>query len=144
MADIVPISGGPETAKIRGIIAVPLLALITFGIYGVVWWYKINRELRDLGRKHNTDELGTNPCLSLFAITFGARIIVPAILSIIGTYKRAKRAQQLVGVPPEYGLNPWVYGLLMAFFNIVGYGYFQNELNKVWSTQLTPSPTLPG
>src|SRR5690606_12821203 len=33
--------------KTRSPLGVWLLALITFGVYGLVWYYKVNRELRD-------------------------------------------------------------------------------------------------
>src|SRR5262245_59281352 len=38
--------GGVEVTK-RNPWGVWGLTLITFGIYGIVWWYKINREVRD-------------------------------------------------------------------------------------------------
>jgi hypothetical protein len=132
MAEEVPISGGPETAKIRGPVAVPLLIIITLGIYGLVWWYKINKEMAELGAKHGTEELGTNPMLSLLALFPGALIIVPAIWTTITTYQRAKRAQQLVGVQPASQANPWLYGIFYVIISIVAYGYLQSQLNKVW------------
>jgi len=132
MAEIVPISGGPETAKIRNVIGVPALMVVTLGIYSWVWWYKINREMRDLGAKHDRPDLGTNPALSVIAITFGVLLIVPPFFSIAGTYKRAKRAQQLVGVEEFQQANPWIYLLGILFFSLFAYGYLQNELNKVW------------
>src|SRR5262245_58541462 len=98
MAEEVPISGGPETAKIRSVFAPALLPFITLGVYFIVWWYKINRELADLGRKRGTTELGEKPVNSLLAIFPGALIIVPAIWTIVTTYQRSKKAQQLVGV----------------------------------------------
>ena len=135
MAEELPIAGGPETAKIRHIIGVPVLGFVTFGIYFFVWWFKINRELADLGRKHDPPDLGTSPGTSLLAVTLGALIIVPAIMSLIGTFKRLKLAQQLVGVPPQQQANGAIYGLLYFFLGPVFMGYAQNELNKVWQLQ---------
>lgn len=135
MATVVPIAGGPETAKIRSVFAPALLPYVTFGIYSLVWYYKINRELADLGRKNGRQDLGTSPGLSLLAITLGCILIVPPILSIIGTYKRLKQAQQLVGVPEAQQANPWIFGILWVFVGIIGVGYCQNELNKVWTLQ---------
>lgn len=132
VAQEVPISGGPEQAKIRNVIAVPVLGLITFGIYLLVWWYKINREMADLGRKHGREDLGTNPTLSLLALFPGGLLIVPAIWTTVTTYQRAKRAQQLVGVEPHNQANPWIYGISYVIFSLFTYGYLQNELNKVW------------
>ena len=39
-----------RTAKIRHPVAVPVLTVITLGIYGIYWWYQINREMVDLGK----------------------------------------------------------------------------------------------
>jgi hypothetical protein len=139
VAEEVQIAGGPETAKIRNVIAVPVLCVITLGIYLVVWWYKINREMADLGRKHNTDELGTNPMLSALALFPGSLLIVPAVWTTITTYQRMKRAQQLVGIPETNQGNPWIYGVSYVAISVVAYGYLQNELNKIWSAAV-PAP----
>jgi hypothetical protein len=106
--------------------------IVTLGIYGLFWWYYINREMADLGRKNGREDLGTNPTLSVLALFPGALLIVPAIWTTITTYQRAKRAQQLVGVPETNQANPWFYGILYVVISIVAYGYLQNELNKVW------------
>jgi hypothetical protein len=132
MAEIVPIQGGPETAKVRNPVGVAALTIVTLGIYGIFWWYYINREMADLGRKNGRVDLGTNPALSVLAIFPGALLIVPAIWTLITTYQRAKRAQQLVGVPEPNQANPWFYGILYVLVSFVAYGYLQNELNKVW------------
>lgn len=132
MAEELPIAGGPETAKVRNVVLSVVFSFITLGIYYLVWWFKINRELADLGRKHGRQDLGTSPGVSLLAITLGGLIIVPAILSAIGTYKRVKLAQQLVGVPPQDQATGAIYGLLYFFLGFVSQGYLQNELNKVW------------
>lgn len=131
MAEPVPISGGPEEAKIRSLWGVALLPLITFGIYHYVWYYKINRELRDLGRKRGVD-LGDSPGTSLVAVTIGAIIIVPTIMSWIGTYKRIKTAQQLLGVNPNDQMDGWVVVLGYAIIGPLAWAYQQDGLNKVW------------
>ena len=68
MAEVVQIPGAGSTAKIRNIIAVAVLSVITLGIYLVCWWYFVNRELADLGRARGTDELGDNPTKSTLAL----------------------------------------------------------------------------
>src|SRR3954467_15348617 len=94
MAEEVQIAGTSATAKIRSPWAAALLPIITLGIYAAVWYYKINREMADLGRAKGTDELGDSPGKSLLAVTVGALIIVPAILSIIHTFQRIQTAQR--------------------------------------------------
>src|SRR5947208_2448379 len=100
MATEVTIAGTPARAKIRSPWGPALLPLITFGIYALVWYYKVNREMRDLGRARGTDELGDSPGKSLLAVTIGAIIIVPAVISVINTGKRIQAAQRLAGIEP--------------------------------------------
>jgi hypothetical protein len=35
--------------------AAALLPIVTLGIYHLVWWYRVNRELRDFGRARGYD-----------------------------------------------------------------------------------------
>ena len=69
MAQEVQIRGTEARAKLRSVVWVIVLELITLAIYGFFWWYFIHRELRDYGRAKNTNELGTSPGTSLLAIT---------------------------------------------------------------------------
>ena len=136
MAQQVPIVGAGASAKIRSPFAPALLPLITFAIYLFFWWYYINRELRDYGRAKGTDELGTSPGKSVLAITLGALIIVPAILSVIHTFQRMQKAQQLAGVE---ALNGWIGLVLYLVISPAFFGYMQSGLNNVWKAQATQS-----
>lgn len=145
MAEPVPISGGPEEAKIRSLWGVVLLPYVTFGIYHFVWYYKINRELKDLGRKRQVQGLGDSPGTSLLAVTLGALIIVPAIMSWIGTYKRIKLAQQVVGVHPADQMNGWIVVLGYALIAPLAWAYQQDGINKVWNIDSGRAPAgVPG
>ena len=135
MAEVVPISNTEATAKIRNIIAVPVLAIITIGIYLFFWWYFIHRELRDYGRSKGTDDLGTSPGTSVLAITLGGLIIVPALVSFYRAFHRVTGAQRLAGVDP---LNGWIGLLLFIVFSPAYYAYLQSGLNSVWKTQTRP------
>jgi hypothetical protein len=151
MAQEVPITGGPEQAKIRDPLGVAGLSLITLGIYTLVWWYKINREMADLGRKRGTTELGENPTLSLLALFPGGILIVPAIWTMVTTFQRSQRAQQLTGVSPSNQLNGWIYaliliaGLFIPFVGLAAWSYVQDGLNKVWKIDsgMEPAGSLP-
>ena len=57
MAEEVTIEGAGSTAKIRSVIWVPVLVLITLGIYGAFWWYFVHRELRELSRSLGREAL---------------------------------------------------------------------------------------
>ena len=134
MAQQVPIAGVESSAKIRSIFAPALLPIVTLGIYLFFWWYFVNRELRDYGRAKGTDELGTSPGMSVLAITLGALIVVPAILSLINTFKRMQRAQQLAGVEV---LNGWIGLVLYVVISPAFFAYMQSGLNNVWKAQAT-------
>jgi Domain of unknown function (DUF4234) len=136
VAQEVQIAGAGTSAKIRSPFAPALLPFPTFGIYLFLWWYFINRELRDYGRAKGTDELGTSPGKSVLAITLGALIIVPAILSLINTFKRVQKAQQLAGVEV---LNGWIGLVLYLVISPAFFGYMQSGLNNVWRAQAKQS-----
>ena len=116
-----PVTG--LAGKRRNPVAVWLLAPITLGIYGMVWYYKINREARDMG-------VESNPGTSLLAITLGVFIIVPPFVSIFKTGERIAASQRAAGIAPT--CNP-VAGLLLWLF-VFGTGtlYYQSEMNKIW------------
>ena len=139
MAEEVPIQGAASTAKIRSLVWVIVLSIVTIGIYAFCWWYFIHRELRDYGRAKGTTELGTSPGKSLLAVTLGALIIVPALISIYNGFKRAQAAQRLTGIEP---LNGWIGLILFLVFSPALIGYMQSGLNPVWQAQAgTPEQT---
>jgi uncharacterized membrane protein len=145
MAEEVPIVGTDALAKKRSPLGVAVLVLVTLGIYYFVWYYKINREMRDLGRARGTDELGDSPGTSLLAVTLGALIIVPALVSIYNTFQRTQAATRLTGVEP---LNGWIALILYLVIGIAFPAYVQSGLNKVWDAQAggaaaPPAPAEP-
>src|SRR5436190_15873338 len=129
MAQEVQIAGTPARAKIRSPWAPALLPFVTFFIYYFCWYYFINREMRDLGRARGAqEELGDSPGKSLLAITLGAIIIVPAILSLIHTGQRIQAAQRVAGAEPT--LNGWLSLVMYIILSPVMFAYWQSELNK--------------
>jgi hypothetical protein len=132
VAEVVPIQGTEATAKIRSVVWVIVLELITLSIYGFFWWYFIHRELRDYGRTKGTTELGTSPGKSLLAVTLGLLIIVPALISIYNGFKRVQAAQRLTGIEP---INGWIGLILFIVFYPAFMGYMQSGLNPVWQAQ---------
>jgi hypothetical protein len=142
MAEEVAIAGTGARAKLRNPLGVVGLSIITIGIYYAFWWYFINREMRDFGRARGVD-LGQNPGNSVLAITLGALIIVPAIVSAWRTTDRIQRTQETAGVErPAVGLLIFVLLLLVG---PVGIWYAQHELNKAWTAQASAgaAPSLP-
>ena len=141
MAEIIQIAGAGSTAKIRNVVAVAILPIITIGIYLVYWWYQINREMADLGRTKGTNELGDNPAMSTLALFPGALIIVPAIWTTITTFKRVQAAQRMTGSSP---INGWLGLVLYLVISPALYAYMQSGLNKVWQSVKDEAPAPAG
>ena len=146
MAEQVQINGA--TAKIRNIVAVPVLGIVTIGIYVFFWWYFVNREMADYGRAKGTKELGDSPGKSVLAITLGALIIVPAVISIINTFKRVQATQRLAGNAST--INGWIGLVLLLVFSPAFYAYMQSGLNDAWravemvaAASAAPAPAAP-
>ena len=110
---------------------------MTLGIYYLVWYYKINRELRDLGRATGQEErLGRSPFTSLMAITFGWLILVPPFVSIYRTLQAHPGGtgnQRHAGEPINVWLGFVLY-LVGVFTFPVEIIYAQSELNRLWRT----------
>jgi Domain of unknown function (DUF4234) len=137
MAEELRIGGTDATAKLRNPWAVVGLSLITLGIYYVFWWYFINREMRDFGRARGTD-LGQSPGNSVLAITLGALIIIPALVTLWRTSDRIQRTEEVAGVD-RTAIGPVIFVLLLLI-GPVGIWYAQNELNKAWTAQAAGAP----
>jgi Domain of unknown function (DUF4234) len=124
-------------AKVRSEGLVALWGFLTLGIYTLVWYYKINREMRDFGRAHGDEELAeTNPVLSILAVVPGFILLfIPPIVSFVRTTGRIRRVQRACNVPLTEG---WIVGLLafvgviIGFANVIVPPYVQSGLNKVW------------
>ena len=140
MAQELQIPGAGTTAKIRSVWAPALLPFVTFAIYLFFWWYYINREMAAYGKAKGSKELGDSPGKSVLAITLGALIIVPAIISTINTFKRVQAAQKLAGVEP---LNGWIGLALYVVLSPAFYAYMQSGLNNVWQTVAQGAPQEP-
>ena len=140
MAEEIQIRPGGPMAKVRNPLGVVGLTLITLGIYGLFWWYYINREMKDLGEARGTD-LGQNPMNSVLALFPGGFIIVPAIVTEWTTSGRIEAAQRAVGVQ-NHAAAPLIF-VLLFLISPVGIWYAQSELNKVWELKGKGGEPLP-
>ncbi|MCC3771874.1 DUF4234 domain-containing protein [Streptomyces sp. UNOC14_S4] len=110
--------------KHRGPIAVWLgLPLITLGIYGIVWHYKVNKEMGQFDPRRPV-----NPVMSVLAVTLGVFLIVPPFVSVYNTGKRIREAQRAAGVEPTCSAG---LGVFLMFFCSLYVLYYQSQLNKV-------------
>lgn len=78
------------------------LAVITLGVYGLFWYYFVNRELRQIGLvKHDPKLANSNPAVSVLAVSVGGVVLIPPFVSMGNYLERIRRAQELGGVAPE-------------------------------------------
>lgn len=131
MADELKISGTESTVKVRNLWAVALLPIITLGIYYIVWWYKVNKEMQEFGDARGHD-LGQNPVNSLLALFPGFLIIVPPLVSFWRGTQRVQDTSKVAGQEP---LSGWIALILYLLLGFVFPAYLQNSLNKVWEAE---------
>jgi hypothetical protein len=125
-----------QQVKVRNPWAVALLPIITLGIYHLVWWYKINKEMKAFGEARGYD-LGRNPTNSLLALFPGGLIIVPALITYWNGTKRVQGTSALAGREP---VNGWLVLILYLLLSPAMWAYLQVSLNHVWEQELSAAP----
>lgn len=136
MAYEMDIPNSDQKAKIRNPWGVVGLTIITIGIYHLVWWYKINKEMKAFGESRGYD-LGRKPMNSLLALFPGFIIIIPPLVSYWNGTKRIQGTSALVGREP---INGWIVLLLYFLLPIAMPAYMQVSLNNVWKQELSSAP----
>src|SRR5262245_14440571 len=131
MATEMTIRGTQYEVKQRNLWAVALLPFVTLGIYHLVWWYRINRELRDFGQAKGHD-LGQNPTNSLLALFPGGLIVVPALITYWRGARRTQAASEIAGREP---LNGWIAIILYLLLAPALWAYVQSSLNTIWEQE---------
>jgi hypothetical protein len=125
-----------QKVKVRNPWAVALLPIITLGIYHLVWWYKINKEMKAYGESKGYD-LGRNPMNSLLALFPGGIIIIPALITYWNGTKRVQGTSALANREP---VNGWIVLVLYLFVAPAMWAYMQVSLNQVWEQELAAAP----
>lgn len=128
-----PASGAIQMAgKTRNPWGVWLLSVVTFGIYGLWWYYTINAELRDYH-----EQIRVQPGLSLMAVLFGYFTLeIATVVSWVRTGGRICQAQQLAGSRARCSGGIGFLLVLVGFAAV----YYQSQLNKVWDACGNPPP----
>lgn len=113
-----------NTGVVRSPIVVLLLSIVTFDIYHIVWWYKVQVELRDC-----TPDPTLNPGTRLLILLF---VPIANVVVYFNTVKYIRRLQEARGVP-ERVIGPWAYFFLAIFtIGIANSFIVQGALNRVW------------
>lgn len=132
MAYELDIPNSDQKVKVRNPWAVALLPIVTLGIYHLVWWFRVNKEMKAFGEARGYD-LGRNPTNSLLALFPGFIIIIPPLVSYWRGTKRVQGTSALANLEP---LNGWIALLLYIFISPAMFAYLQVSLNKVWEQEL--------
>ncbi|HEV7616120.1 MAG TPA: DUF4234 domain-containing protein [Solirubrobacterales bacterium] len=130
------IRGTREGVKVRNVWAVILLPIATLGVYHLVWWYRVNKELMAFGEANGQD-LGQNPRNSLLAVFPGVLIVYPAIATYRNGVRRVQSAARIAGREPISG---WIALFTFLLAGLALGGYLQLALNRVWGQEAEPRP----
>jgi uncharacterized protein DUF4234 len=133
MAEVVVVEG--ESFKKRSPWGVWLLGFITIGIYGLVWYYKINDE----ARRYLRDD-SIRPGVAVLALVPGFLLILPPFISIFHTAQRIQRMEDKAGV--QRAIEP-IIGLVLAFIWSLYVPYYQYHLNGVWDRAVSAGVSFP-
>jgi len=112
------------------------LSIITIGIYFVVWYYKINKEIK----QHENDET-MSPMRSLMAMIFGWLIIVPPFLAMYNTSKHVQKMEERLDVRSP--IEPILPIVIMLVFSLATGAYVQDHLNRAWDAAGAPAKAVP-
>jgi hypothetical protein len=131
-------AGTSRDVKVRGPVWVGVMSFITFGIYGIYWFYVAAKDLSEYGKAKGHD-LGQRPIMSLLALVLGwILLFIPPIVALYRFTRRAQAAQRLAG--NREPLNGWLALVLLLVFSPLYDAYVQSELNKAWAAEGGPVP----
>jgi hypothetical protein len=147
--------------RLRRLWAVAALLVVTGGFYYLVWYYRVNRELRDYGRAFGPpNPLDVDLLRTVLAVTLGGFVIVPAAISVARTFERILRAERLSGtartLSSRAGLVVFVAALVLFLIAVAPVGqllqltvsgvalallagklaYTQHHVNEIWRREL--------
>jgi hypothetical protein len=111
-----PVQSRPRWAQVT-------LMIVTLGIYWPVWYFLVNRQLRDLGRERADARLaGSRPWYSVAAITLGRLILIPPFVSYVRFAARLQAGERAAGLPhrPADGIVVVLVGAQVASYVLLG------------------------
>jgi|SRR5271156_760123 len=123
---------------------VPLVLIEPLWLYlpvSLPWWYRINRELRDLDRSYDSKQASSHPLGSLLMMALGWPILLPLFIAVFRIVRHIQRAQARAARP----VTMWSLWILTPglLFPPVLFACLQHELNKVWVVEGEPLDPWP-
>ena len=135
MAETHTIPGTQVVVKPANPVAVGFLSLT--GVYIPFFWYRVNRELKELGEARGID-LGSAPLVSALAMFPGGILVVPSFWTAFTTSERVKNAQIYTGRKDWF--EGWIAVLVLLMLPPMVFGIVQDQINKVWQNLGLPTP----
>jgi hypothetical protein len=133
MAETVTING--QQYLKRNPLGVLGLSFITFGIYGLYWYYKVNEEIQ-----RYTGDQTISPSRSLLALFPGFIVLVPPFIALYNTGIHIEKMQQERGIAAQ--ISPALTAVLLFVSFAIG-PYVQEHLNRVWDSASMPQSMPP-
>lgn len=118
-----PVASGLMFKKRNPVMTWLVFPLITLGIYQLVWYYKINKEMAEFDRRRQVPVAG--PALVMFFLGWTG---IALLISYYNTGQRIQNAQRAAGLAPT--CSPAVSCVLAIVFGLSTF-YMQSELNKI-------------
>ena len=106
-------------------------------VYIPFFWYRINRELKQLGEARGID-LGSSPGVSTMGWFPGAFVLVPPYWTSYTTGERIKNAQIYTGRKDWW--EGWIGLVILFLLPPLLFGFVQDQINKVWQNLGIPTP----
>lgn len=116
--------------KRRHPVAAWLLPVITLGIYHLVWYFKIHKEMAEFDRRRAIPVAG--PMLVLLLLSW---TVIAPLVSYYNCGTRIRNAQRAAGLHAT--CSPGAGMLLMLVFGL-GCLYYQIEINKIIDSSGVP------
>lgn len=122
-----PQPGQVYVGKVRPTLLGIVLFLVTFGIYGVVWWYLVHEDMK----RHSGQGLGGGLALVLAFVTVYASVPVAPFFTSDEVGKLYERVGRPAPVSALTGL--WYFpGIFLLVLPIVWFVKTNDALNDYW------------
>jgi hypothetical protein len=119
---------GAARVTIRNPVAVWILSFFILGIYMVVWWYQVNRELRDYSQAVGRP-FRASPALAAVLVALWPVAFLPGMVTVFVTARRVRKVEEWVDAP---GRIVPVLAVLLFPLLFASSWYVQRALNETW------------
>ena len=118
-------------------------SFLTVGIWYLVWYYRLNRDLDELHvATSGASKTAVDAAQSTLAVSpIGSILIIPPWITEFRSFKRIARAERFFGIEqrcdPRLGIALFAFGLVFFPIEII---YAQRHVNRVWLAHAEARP----